>query len=91
MLTLTPELLHMDEYNSGMDPEIKRYFRKIMNSFSVGGFWLITVATAGIFFKLGFVADGIRWYNVLFYILLVVSIVFLIRYFYRVWNQKPVE
>lgn len=51
----------MDEYNTGMDPEVKKYFRKIMNSFSVGLLWLISFTTAGIFFQLGFVRNEIRW------------------------------
>jgi hypothetical protein len=76
----------MDEYNSGMDPEMKAYFRKIMSSFSWGAVWLITTATLGIFLQLGFIADGIRWYNIAFYLLLAASVYFLIRYYYRVWR-----
>ena len=76
----------MDEYNSGMDPEMKRYFRKIMSSFSWGAIWLLTAATLGIFFQLGFVADGVRWYNVLFYLTLLASILLLGRYYYRTWR-----
>ena len=76
----------MDEYNSGMDPEVKALFRKIMSSFSWGALWLLTAATLGIFFQLGFVADGVRWYNVLFYLTLFASIVLLGRYYYRVWR-----
>ena len=56
----------MDEYNSGMDPEVKRYFRKIINSFSAGLLWLVVIATAGIFFRLGEMGHGIHWYNIVF-------------------------
>lgn len=78
----------MDEYNSGMDPEIKRYFRKIVNSFSWGALWLLTISSLGIFFRLGFVQDGIRWYNVVFYLVLLVSLFLLVRYYIRMW-VKP--
>lgn len=78
----------MDEYNTGMDPEVKKYFRKIMNSFSVGLLWLISFATAGIFFQLGFVRNEIRWYNILFYFLLLLSLPALLWYFYRLWQKK---
>jgi hypothetical protein len=43
----------MDEYNTGMDPEVKQYFRKIVKSFTAGLIWMIAVSTAGIFFRLG--------------------------------------
>jgi hypothetical protein len=76
----------MDEYNTGVDPEIKKYFKKILNSFSVGALWLVCIATLGIFFQLGFIAAGIRWYNVLFYFVFVSSLLMLVRYYYRVWK-----
>lgn len=77
----------MDEFSSGMEPEVKKYLKKVLNSFFVGAFWLIAIATAGIFFKLGFVRDGFKWYNIVFYFIAVTSLFFLIRYYYKVWNK----
>lgn len=77
----------MDEYSSGMEPEVKKYLKKVLNSFFVGAFWLITIATAGIFFRLGFVSDGFKWYNIVFYFIAVTSLFFLIVYYYKVWNK----
>jgi hypothetical protein len=79
----------MDEYNSGWDPEVKKYFRKIMNSFSVGLMWLLCIATTGLFFQLGIVSNGIRWYNIVFYLLALVSFAGLLYYFYKTWKGKP--
>ena len=76
----------MDEYNTGMDPEIKRLFRKILNSFSWGAVWLLVIATLGLFLQLGFVTNGIRWYNILFYAILISSLILLLRYYYKVWK-----
>ena len=78
----------MDEYNTGMDPEVKRYFRKIINSFSVGLMWLLSVATAGLFFSLGIAREGIRWYNIVFYLVAGISFAGLIYYYYKVWSGK---
>lgn len=78
----------MDEYDHGMDPEVKRYFRKIINSFSVGMMWLLSIATTGLFFDLGIVREGIRWYNIVFYLIALVSFMALIYYYYRVWSRK---
>ena len=77
----------MDEYNSGMDPEVKRYFKKIINSFSWGLLWLMVMATAGIFFKLGYINSSIQWYNFLFYAIGLVSFFYLLKYYKKVWNS----
>ena len=78
----------MDEFNRGMEPEVKRYFKRIMNSFSIASFWLLAVSTAGLFFKLAIVSDGIQWYNFVFYLLALVSFIFLLRYLYKTWSKK---
>ncbi len=78
----------MDEYNSGMDPEVKKYFRKILNSFSAGLLWLLTVATSGLFFRLGIIEHTVRWYHVIFYLTFVITLGILIRYYFKIWNDK---
>jgi hypothetical protein len=78
----------MDEYNSGMDPEVKRYFRRIINSFSYALFWLLAVSTAGLYFGLAFPHNGLRWYNWLFYLLALATLLLLIRYFLRSWKKE---
>jgi ABC-type bacteriocin/lantibiotic exporter with double-glycine peptidase domain len=77
----------MDEYNSGIDPEIKRFFKKIINSFSIGLLWLLSMFTAGLFFNLGITHNGIKWYNIVFYIIAVLTFIALLFYFYRVWKK----
>ncbi|HET7899141.1 MAG TPA: hypothetical protein VFL47_15750 [Flavisolibacter sp.] len=78
----------MDEYNQGWDPEVKRYFRKIMNSFGMGALWLLVISTSGIAFRLAIIENGVRWYNFVFYGVFVVSLVLLLWFFYRVWRKK---
>lgn len=78
----------MDEYDRGMDPEVKRYFRKIINSFSVGLLWLLSISTAGLFFDLAITGEGIKWYNIIFYAVALISFAGLIFYYYKVWGRK---
>ena len=78
----------MDEYDHGFDPEVKRYFRKIINSFSMGLLWLAGIATSGIYFQLGMVGNGIRWYHIAFYCFSLVTFLLLLRYYYRIWSKK---
>lgn len=78
----------MDEYSTGMDPEMKRYFQKIMKTFGVGLFWMLVMGTAGLFFRLGLTKDGVRWYNLLFYGVFVITLVSVVLFFYRVWTKN---
>ena len=84
----TDELYTMDEYNQGWDPEVKRYFRKIMNSFGLGAIWLLVIATMGLAFKLAIIEGEVRWYNLFFYGLFLVSLGFLLLFYYRQWRKK---
>jgi hypothetical protein len=71
-----------------MDHEVKVYFRKIMKSFSAGLLWLMVFATSGLFFKLGYLNKGWHWYNAVFYVLLVLTLLLLLRFFYHVWRKR---
>ncbi len=71
----------------GWDPEVKRYFRKIISSLSVGLLWLMSAVTAGLYFGLGFRKDIPAVFIILYYVLLVVSLLLLLRYYYRLWRK----
>ena len=77
----------MSEFDHGMEPEVKRYFRKILNSFGLGFLWMFFISTLGIYFKLGYLSDGIYWYTIVFYIIFLATLIFLILYFYRTWKD----
>lgn len=77
----------MDEFNTGMDPAVKKYFRKIVSSFFAGLAWMMFFAITGIYFKLGIIGEKLRWYNLVFYLLFLVTLIWLIRYFHRSWNS----
>ncbi len=70
-----------------MDPEVKRYFLKILSTFSMGLLWMFFVATAGFYFKLAMVGKSWFWYNFLFYGIAFLFFVLLLRYFFRLWSQ----
>ncbi len=78
----------MDEYTTGMDPEVKRYFKKIMKSFGVGLLWLLVSGTAGLFFKLGIIKNSWRWYNLVFYGFFFVTLIMLIFFYYKLWRKN---
>jgi len=68
----------------GWDPEVKRFFRKILNTIATGLLWMIAVLTAGLYF--GFAHHSKLLYIILFYIGLAVSLGLLLRYYYHLWK-----
>jgi hypothetical protein len=78
----------MDEYNQGWDPEVKQYFRKIANSFAVGALWLLLLGLSGFAFGLAVFKDVVRWYNLVYYGVLLISLSLLLLYYYRLWRKK---
>ncbi len=70
---------------SGWDPDIKRYFRKVLNSFSLGLLWLMSSATAGIYFKLAYCRPIIL--PVIFYTFMLGGLVLFLWYMYRTWKK----
>jgi len=71
----------------GWDPDVKKYFIKILNTVSLGLLWMITCATAGIYYKLGYKNDKPMLYVFLFYIGMALSLALLIRWFYKIWKK----
>ena len=75
------------EQEQGMDPDVKRFFQKIINTISLGLLWLLSVTTAGIYFRLGWQENKPLIYVILFYTGAVASFGFLLRYFYTTWKK----
>ena len=75
------------ETEQGMDKEMKKYFRKILNSLSWGLIWLLSLLTLGIYYKLAFIGKNPIGYNLFFYGFFTVSLVVLIFYYLRVWKD----
>ncbi len=71
----------------GWDPEVKRFFRKIISSFSFGLLWMMSGVTAGLYYGLAYRKDIPVYYIILFYVLLSGSLFLLLRYFYNLWKK----
>jgi hypothetical protein len=71
----------------GMDPEVAKYFKKILNSLFAGLMWLFINITAGIYFELAYSKIYPNLVHILFYFWLAGSLAFLLWYFYRVWGK----
>ena len=71
----------------GMDPEVAKYFKKILNSLFAGLFWMLINITVGIYFKLAYSNAYPGYVHVLFYVWLVASLGLLLWYLYRQWRK----
>jgi hypothetical protein len=69
------------------DPEVKKFFLKILNSISLGLLWLMACATAGLYYELGYTNGKPVIYTILFYTGMLISLFFLIRYLYNTWKS----
>ncbi|MEO7982527.1 MAG: hypothetical protein ABI688_00470 [Bacteroidota bacterium] len=70
------------------DPEVKKFFVKILNSIALGLFWMMACATAGIYFELGYTNGKPVIYTILFYAGMLISLFFLLRYLYKIWKSE---
>jgi hypothetical protein len=71
----------------GMDPDVKKYLRKILNSLFFGLSWLALNVLAGLYWEWAIVDKKLSIYNILFFTWFVVSLVFLLYYYYRLWKK----
>jgi hypothetical protein len=72
----------------GWDPEVKRFFRKIIMTISYGLLWLMTLTTAGIYFGLAWKGNKPLIYVILFYAFAAITLLLLLRYYYRLWKSN---
>ena len=70
----------------GWDPEVKKYFLKILSTISYGLFWLMSTVTAGIYFQLGWTGERPLYAVILFYVIAVAAFIMLLRYYYQLWK-----
>jgi hypothetical protein len=73
---------------SSMEPEVRDFLKRVMQSVFAGLLWLIFNMTLGIYFGLLFVHDRLTIWNILYYLLLGTSMIFLLRFYYRTWKNS---
>lgn len=71
-----------------MEPEVKDFLKKVLQSVFTLLLWMIINMVAGIYFGLLFINDKISIGNILFYLFLIISLLWLIRFYYRIWKNK---
>lgn len=73
-----------------MEPGIREFFRRIVSSLSLLILWMMINLILGIKLNYAFIETKIHWYNIVFYIWLMASLVALIWLCLKIW-KKPIE
>ncbi len=73
-----------------MEPEVRAYLVRIINTLSVGLLWMVINSTAGIMYGYAFFTGAIKTGNIIFYCWFMVSLLLFIRYIYKMWS-KPLD
>jgi uncharacterized membrane protein YedE/YeeE len=70
----------------GWDPEVKKFFQKIISSISFGLLWMMGTVMAGLYYRLAYRSDVPVIAVILFYVVAVSTLILLLRYYYRLWK-----
>ena len=68
------------------DPEVKKFFLKILNSVCLGLLWMMAAATAGIYYRMGYQHGQPVFQVILFYVIMLATFLLLLRYLYNTWK-----
>lgn len=70
----------------GMEPDVREFLIRIVQSLSMAMVWLLVNMTLGIYFGLGFFENTPSLWNYIFYVWFLASLVLLILYFRKKWK-----
>ena len=71
----------------GWDPEVKKYFKKVLFSITYGLIWLMTMAWLGFYKGYAIMGDKPGIAVILFYVFLIITFGLLLRYYYHTWKK----
>lgn len=73
-----------------MEPGVKEYLIRIVNTLALGLLWMAINSTLGIMYDLAFVHERVTTGNILFFIWFAISLVAYLWWVIRVWS-KPID
>ncbi len=73
-----------------MEPGVKKYLLRIVNTLSLGLLWMVLNSAFGIKYDYAFIHDRVSMGNILFYAFFVISLAAFLWWVIRVWS-KPID
>jgi hypothetical protein len=74
--------------SAGIEPEVKDFLKRILQTVSMGMLFLIVHMTFGLYLNWGFYEEKISVGNVIYYIFFVLSLVGLLLYYNKLWKSR---
>ena len=71
----------------GMEPDVRKYLYKVLNSLCYGLLWMGLNVLGGLYWGYAIVNSRITIYNVLFFSWFVLSLAVLLYFLYRTWKH----
>jgi ABC-type spermidine/putrescine transport system permease subunit II len=71
-----------------IEPETRKYLKKVLNTLFIGLFWMFANVIFGIFLEYGFVQGAFTLKNIIYYSVALTTLVWLISYFIKLWGSK---
>jgi NADH:ubiquinone oxidoreductase subunit 3 (subunit A) len=73
---------------SGMEPEAQDFLKRIVQTVSMGILFLLLHMTFGLYLNWAFFEGAPRIGNIVYYVILILSLTGLIYFYYRLWKGK---
>ena len=73
-----------------MEPGVRQYLIRILNTLSIGLLWMAVNMTAGIMYDLAFIHEKVTAGNIIFYIWFLISLAAFLLWVIKTWS-KPID
>ena len=71
----------------GWDPDVSKFFVRIINAIAVTIIWMLTASTVGLYAGLAVPGQYPVWVTILYYLFLIVSFILLARFLRANWRK----
>jgi len=72
----------------GMEPEVRKYLFKVLNSLCYGLLWMALNVLGGLYWGYAIINGKLSVANVLFFAWFVLSLLVLLYLYYRIWSTS---
>ena len=72
----------------GMEPEVRKYLFKVLNSLCYGLLWMALNVLGGLYWGYAIISGKLSVGNVLFFAWFVLSLLLLLYLYYRIWSTR---
>jgi hypothetical protein len=72
----------------GMEPDVRKYLFKVLNSLCYGLLWLALNVLGGLYWGYGTINGKLSVGNILFFTWFILSLTALLYSYYRIWSER---